>query len=193
VFAGSSQFIGVNMIAAGVPGLLVVLTTFVVNLRHSLYSVSLGPHVRNLPQRWLIPLGFLLTDEAYAVTIMHYDRGGPSEYKHWFFLGAGLSMYLNWQLVTLIGVIAGSQVPNPEQWGLDFAMIVTFIGILAPIVTSKPMVASVAVAGITSVLANGLPNKLGLIVAALLGIAAGFVTELLLPSPDKPVVLEEVA
>ena len=69
VFAGSSQFIAAGMVAANTSWLLIVLTTFVVNLRHLLYAVSLVPYIKHLPQRWKVPLAFLLTDEAYAIAI----------------------------------------------------------------------------------------------------------------------------
>lgn len=177
VFAGSSQFIGVNLFTAGVALPLIVLTTLVVNVRHALYSATLAPYVRHLPLRWLVLLGFLLTDEAFAITSLHYSREGDRRYKHWFFLGAALTMYINWQITTLIGIIAGSSIPNPQSWGLDFAMTVTFIGIVVPAIVSRPILAAVVTSGIVAVLAYPLPNKLGLIVAALAGVLAGVLAE----------------
>ena len=58
VFAGSAEFIAVGLIAQGLAPALIILTTFVVNLRHALYSASLAPYMKHLPQRWLVPLGF---------------------------------------------------------------------------------------------------------------------------------------
>src|SRR5512135_2810064 len=66
VFAGSAQFIAVGLVAAGTGWPFIVLTTFVVNLRHMLYSATLAPHVKRLPQRWKIPLAFWLTDETFV-------------------------------------------------------------------------------------------------------------------------------
>ena len=65
VFAGSAQFIGVLLVGQHTSLVIIVLTTFVVNLRHALYSITLAPSLKHLPQRWLLPLGFLLTDETY--------------------------------------------------------------------------------------------------------------------------------
>ena len=73
VFAGSSQFIAVGMIAAGAGWMLVVLTAFIVNLRHLLYAIALVPHVQHLPQRWKLIMGFFLTDESFAVAMRRYD------------------------------------------------------------------------------------------------------------------------
>lgn len=112
VFAGSAQFIAITLITGGVGAAVVLLTTFVVNLRHALYSAALQPFVRHLPGRWRVPLAFWLTDEAFAVVQNRYARDDASPYKHWYFLGAALTMYLNWQLSTLVGVAFGQAVPD---------------------------------------------------------------------------------
>lgn len=173
VFAGSAQFIAVTLISGGVGAAVVLLTTFVVNLRHALYSAALQPFVRHLPSRWRIPLAFWLTDEAFAVIQYRYARDDASPHKHWFFLGAALTMYLSWQLATLIGIGFGQAVPNVASWGLDFAMIATFIGIAVPMMRTSPQVASALVAGGVALLTWELPYKLGLIAAALAGIVVG--------------------
>jgi len=173
VFAGSSQFIAVGMLAAGSGWLLIVITAFVVNLRHILYAISLVPYVQSLPQKWKIPLAFWLTDEAFAVAIRRYESADNSPLKHWYYLGAALTMYVNWQLCTLVGITVGQLIPNAAEWGLDFAMSVTFIGMIIPYVKNKPMGAAVVVSGAVALLAYPLPHKLGLMVAAVCGIVAG--------------------
>lgn len=173
VFAGSAQFIAVTLLAGGVGALVVLLTTLVVNLRHALYSASMQPFVRHLPARWRAPLAFVLTDEAYAVIQHRYARDDASPYKHWYFLGAALTMYFSWQLCTLVGLAFGRAVPNVAAWGLDFAMIATFIGIAVPMMRTRPQVASAVAAGTVALLTWSLPYKLGLLAAALAGIAVG--------------------
>lgn len=179
VFAGSSQFIATGLFGAGASIGLIVLTTFIVNLRHMLYAASLAPYLRGVPHRWLIPLGHWLTDEAYAVVIKRYttEENADSPYKHWFYFGAAFLMYANWQLCTVIGIVAGSTFENASEWGLDFAMVVTFIGIVVPLVVNRPMVGAVLASGIASLLFNSLPHQLGLMVAAVVGIAVGYVLE----------------
>jgi 4-azaleucine resistance transporter AzlC len=71
VFAGSAQFIAAQQFEALTPAPVMVLTTLVVNLRHMLYSASLAPYLRPLAKGWKWLLAYLLTDEAYAVTIVH--------------------------------------------------------------------------------------------------------------------------
>lgn len=179
VFAGSSQFIAADLASKAVGTPLIVMTTFIVNLRHALYSASLAPFMKHLSQRWLLPLGFWLTDETYAVVIQRYAQPDDSPHKHWYHLGSSVLMYANWQLCTLIGIAAGQAI-NEEQargLGLDFAMIVTFIGIVIPLMRTRPVVLSVLVAGAAALLFSGLPNQLGLVVAAVAGIAAGYWAE----------------
>ncbi len=177
VFAGASQFVAVGLVANGVGTAIIIFTTFIVNLRHALYSATLAPHMKSLPQKWLLPLGFWLTDESFLVTINRYNEPDPSPYKHWYFLGSAIFMYANWQLCTYIGLRAGQAIPDPASWGLDFAMVVTFIGMLVPLVRGKPVIATIIAAAFTAVVAYDLPNQLGLILAALAGIAAGAIVE----------------
>ena len=82
VFAGSAQFIAAGLVASGTSTIIIVLTTLVVNLRHMLYATTLAPHMQNLPTRWLLPLGFWLTDESFVVVIQRYQRLDKSPYKH---------------------------------------------------------------------------------------------------------------
>ncbi|MGF1459453.1 MAG: AzlC family ABC transporter permease [Leptolyngbyaceae cyanobacterium] len=173
VLAGSSQFIALGLLGAGSPVGIIVLTTFVVNLRHLLYAIGLVPHLQPLSQRWKAILGFWLTDETFMVAIQRYQQRDRSPYKHWFQLGSAVAMYSNWQLCTWVGLTLGQSLPNAANWGLDFAMVATFIGMTIPYLTSRPMVATVVVAGMTAVLARSLPHQLGILVAAVLGITVG--------------------
>ena len=94
----------------------------------------------HLPQKWKIPLSFGLTDETFAVTIKHYSDINSHDLKHWYFLGSFLFFYLNWQIFTVVGIIFGRSFPEIKDWGLEFAMSATFIGIVIPYLKSKPMI-----------------------------------------------------
>jgi 4-azaleucine resistance transporter AzlC len=171
VFAGSAQFITAQLVREAVPGLVIVLTIAVVNLRHMLYSASIAPYVRALPVRWKVLLSYLLTDEAYAVTILHYEQEETTSAGHWFFLGAGLTLWTSWQLSTATGILLGTTLP--ESWPLDFALPVTFIALIIPALKDRPAIAASVSAGVVALLAYGLPYKLGLMLAGLLGILVG--------------------
>jgi len=180
VFAGSSQFIAVGLVAAGAPVSIIILTTFVVNLRHMLYSAALLPDLKKLNHRWRLVLAFFLTDETFAVAAGRWRNSDSSPHKHFYQLGSSIIMYLNWQLWTVVGLLVGSRIPDARSWGLDVAMIVTFIGMTVPYIRSKPMVMAVLTSAAVSLVSWQLPYKLGLILAALAGIAAGVSMERLL-------------
>ena len=172
VFAGSAQFIMAQLIGQGTPGLVILATVLVVNLRHVLYSVSVAPYLRQLSPLWKILLAYLLTDEAYAVTITHYSQTDDSpSCKHWYLLGAGLTLWTGWQISTALGVFLGAQVP--ASWSLDFALPLIFMALAVPLVKDRAGVAAALVAGVTAVLAAGAPFRLGLLAAAAVGITAG--------------------
>ena len=175
IFAGSAQFIGVPLLAAAAPVPVIWMTTFIVNIRHMLYSASLAPRVQHLSQPWRWLLAYLLTDEAYAPTIIHYDENEPNPYQHYFWLGAGVTLWLQWQLSTSAGILFGAIVP--ETWSLDFTLALTFIGMVVPALKDRPSVAAAVVGGVVAIIAHPLPYKLGLMVAALCGIAAGVLLE----------------
>ena len=175
VFAGSAQFITTQLVHEATPGLVIVLTIAVVNLRHMLYSASLAPYLAPLSTRWKALLSYLLTDEAYAPTIIRYEKEGKSPHSHWFLLGAGLTLWTDWQISTALGIWLGAAIP--ESWSLDFALPLTFIAIVVPVLKDFPAVAAALSAGVVALVAYPLPYQLGLIVAAFVGIAVGTVLE----------------
>lgn len=175
VFAGSSQFVATQLIHEAAPGLVIVLTIAVVNLRHMLYSASVAPYLKGLSTRWKALLAYLLTDEAYAATIIHYEEEGLTPSSHWFFLGAGLSLWSTWQVSTAAGIFLGAAIP--ASWPLDFALPLTFIAMVVPVLKDRPVIASAVSAGVVALLAYDLPYKLGLILAALIGILVGIFVE----------------
>lgn len=177
VFAGSSQFIAVGLIASQTPLAIIVLTTLVVNLRHMLYSATLLPYLKHLPPAWRMALAFWLTDETFAVTVRRFQRGDGCSEQHWYQFGSSVAMYLNWQLWSLVGLMLGNRIPQASDWGLDVAMPITFIGMIIPFVKTVPMMVCVLTAGAASLLTLGLPYKLGIIVSACAGIIAGLLAE----------------
>ena len=175
VFAGSAQFITSQLVHESAPGFVIVLTIAVVNLRHMLYSASLAPYVASLSTRWKAILSYLLTDEAYAPTILHYEKEGRTPHAHWFWFGAGCALWTVWQMSTALGIFLGAAIP--ESWSLEFALPLTFIAMLVPVLKDSPAIAAELSAGAVALLAFSLPYKLGLIVAALVGILVGTVLE----------------
>lgn len=176
VFAGSSQIVATQLFAAGAPGWVIVLTGWVVNLRFMMYSATLAQHFRGTSrvERWLA--GYLLTDQAFAVTLARVLDGRRD--IPWFFLGIAATLWLFWQVASLAGIYLGALVP--PSWSIDFVVALTFIGVLAPLLRDRNMAAAAVSGGLTSVFVV-LPLKLNLMAAALIGAAVGIALEKLWP------------
>lgn len=193
VFGGSSQFVAVSLISSGTAVPVIWLTTFVVNLRHALYSATLLPYARSLPARWRWALSFWLTDETFAVVenqLRHHANAADGA-RYW--LGSSLAMYANWQVWTVAGIVVGQSVPGLAALGLDFAMVATFAAIVAPQLRNRPTLVAALVAGGVALLARAWPYKLGLMVAACSGVAAGVAMEAWSARVAKPLAKEPAA
>lgn len=177
VFAGSAQFVAVGMLAAGTSLGFIVGATIIINLRHLIYAASMLPHVKQLPQKWRFPLGFLLIDEVFAATYPHYLKNSQSNNNHWHYFGVGISFYVSWNVATITGIFFGANVEGISEWGLDFAMSATFIGMVMPHLINKPMIAGVLTSGILAILTYQLPHKIGLVIASISGMAVGYLLE----------------
>jgi 4-azaleucine resistance transporter AzlC len=182
IFAGSAQFIAAGLVGDGAPPLVIVLTIFVVNLRHMLYSANLAVHFERLSRPWKIVLAWLLTDEAFAVASLRYRRKETAS-AHWFTLGTGLTLWGVWQASTALGILIGASIP--ATWSLDFALPLTFLALLAPIMTDRPTWFAALSGGLIAVLLNGLPYKLGLLLGSGLGVSIGLATDIVLYSREQ--------
>jgi 4-azaleucine resistance transporter AzlC len=174
VFAGSSQFMLVQLAGLNAPVPIMVVTGFIINLRHLLYSASIAPFTRKLSYPWKLILSYLLTDEAYAVTIAYFQKSNKSN-MHWYYLGAGLALWGSWQLSTIAGILLGTQIPS--NWSLDFTLALTFIALVIPMIKDRPSILTALSAGLIALITVNYPFKLGLLISALVGIAVGIWSE----------------
>jgi predicted branched-subunit amino acid permease len=146
VFGGASQVVFAQLWGGGVPAPVVGASVSVINLRHVLYSASVAPYLRSLPLRWRVPLAYLLTDEAYAVTINRLRDEPPSPNQHYHLLGTGMTLWICWQVTTVMGVVFGATIP--ESWSLGFAIPLTFIAVVGQPLPWKGWIILAAVGGI---------------------------------------------
>ena len=172
LFGGASQIVFAQLWAAGVPALIVGGSVCVINLRHVLYSASIAAYLRHLPLRWRILLGYLLTDEAYAISIRRLQHEPPSSNQHFHLLGSGMLLWVSWQFATIFGVLVGGTIP--DSWSLSFAIPLTFIAIVAPILKTRADLAAAMTAGTIAIIGQPLPWNSWLIIAAICGILAGW-------------------
>ena len=170
IFAGASQLAAIDLFGRDAAPAVVVLTAAVINVRMVMYSASIAPRFRAYP-RHLRPLcSYLLTDQAYALTVAPDEH--PSVYHY---LGIAGSLWAVWQVATVAGIAVGRGIP--PSWGLTFAVPLVFLALLVPAVTDRPRLVAALVGGTVAVLGGGLPFNLGLVTGALAGVGAGLAVE----------------
>ena len=172
LFGGASQVVFAQLWAAGVPAFIVGSSVCVINIRHVLYSASVASYLRHLPLYWRVLLGYLLTDEAYAVSIRRLTNGRAGRFQHFHLLGSGALLWMSWQLSTIAGVVVGETIP--ESWSLSFAIPLTFIAVIAPIMRTRAEIATAITAGSLAIIGQPLPWNSWLVIATLGGIATGW-------------------
>ena len=172
VFAGSSQFIAASLVGTDLSIWVIILTTFVVNLRHALYSTHLMGHFAHLPTAKRAPLAFIMTDEAFATTVNRLNQAGSQGLLS-YYTGAALCLYVLWAIFTALGIFAGQAIPSLGDWGLEVAMAVAFTGVVVASLSDRAQWACAATAGVCMCFTYSWPNQLGLLFSAFVAIGVG--------------------
>lgn len=177
VFAGASQLAAADVLDDGGSALVATLAACTINLRMLLYSASLAPHLAAEPLRRRLAAAYLLTDQAYAVSITRWTTAGDRpERRLPFYFGSGLLLWVVWQVSTILGAVIGTAVP--EDLPLDFAVPLVFLVLLVPTLVNRPAVVAASVGGVAAVLAaEAGAGPLSTIVGAVTGIVAGAVVD----------------
>ncbi|MCA9902664.1 MAG: AzlC family ABC transporter permease [Anaerolineae bacterium] len=173
VFAGASQIAANELWARGAPAILVVITAVVINARFMMYSAAIAPYLKNVSWLRKILLAYILTDQAFGITIAHFNEHPERQHKPWYYFGAALPFWIVWQISGVVGIFLGQTLP--AEWQLDFAVPLSFIAILIPAIKDRPSVIAAIVGGLTATLLA--PTRVGVLVGAFLGIAAGYMME----------------
>lgn len=127
VFAGASQYIALNLLSLGTGTFEIVLTTFVLNIRHFLMSASLNEKAES-DELWKKALyAFGITDETFSVAA---TKEGTVNAPYMFGLIA-LS-YGSWVVNSGIGHLVGASLPQSLQTSMSVALYAMFIGLLVP-------------------------------------------------------------
>jgi 4-azaleucine resistance transporter AzlC len=172
IFGGAVQIVTVELIADNASLFTVLFSAFIISSRHFLYGLTLRDRLSPTPLRWRLSLGFLLTDELFALS--GDRRAYRNRFRLYYALGAGGSFYLAWNLWTFIGIVAGASLPDLTELGLDFAIAATFIALVIPEIKTLATLVAVLVAGVSSVIFTLWGFELGLVCAALMAMCSGF-------------------
>ncbi len=175
VFAGSAQLASLPLIASHAPLWVIFATALVVNLRFVIFSAILAPHFAHLPLRTRAWLGFLTGDVSVSLFVQQYPDLQNGRFKLSYLKALVFPNWSAWQIGSVTGILAGSQVP--ESWGLGFAGTLAILCVMLPLVVGRVAAAGVLVAGTVSLMLYGLPYKLGLLCAVISGVAVAMTLE----------------
>ena len=139
VFAGAAQLVSLGMVMSGASALTIFFTIFLITSQHCIYALTLRQNIAPLSLKDRLPLGFLLTDELFAVAISKLDRNKK------YLLGAGLSFYIAWVLFSVLGIYLASTVPNLSDFHLDFSIVAVFVAIIVPLIKNQAAFVGVVV------------------------------------------------
>ncbi len=175
VFAGSAQLAALPLIAAGAPVWVVFVTALVVNLRFVIFSALMAPHFTHLPWRQRLFYGFGTGDMTVALFMQRYPDEAPAPGKLSFLKGLLYPNWTAWQVGSIAGIFLGNVVPT--DWGLEFAGTLAIVCIMVPLVINRAALCGVLVASAVAIFAAGLPYKLGLLAAVLVGMLSAMAVE----------------
>ncbi|WP_281648418.1 AzlC family ABC transporter permease [Parendozoicomonas sp. Alg238-R29] len=175
VFAGASQIAAAQLITSHAEPLVIILTIWIINLRFVMYSASMSSKLppSSIPKALQ---AYVMTDQSFAICAGMFDQNQvPYENRAMFYLGSSVIMWLIWQMATGVGIAFGSIIPT--SWSLDFGVWLCFIAIMIPGLKDFPAIIAALVGGSLALALHGLPFNLGLVIASVVGIACGYLTE----------------
>lgn len=172
VFAGASQLAAIDLLSGGSAVAVAVLTAWLINLRMVMYSAALAPWLSHESTPKRLGAAYVLTDQAFALSITHYGKGAPVQDRLRYYLGVAVPLWVNWQVCTIVGALVGTKIPDDIP--LDFAIPLCFLVLLVPAMQDRPTVVAGAVGGVGAVLVAeaGLADA-SIVLGAVAGIAAG--------------------
>lgn len=177
VFAGASQFTALHLMEENAPMLIILATALAVNLRLSMYSASLAPHLGKLSVKNRAITAFFLIDQCYAASMIEFEERPQmsSGERFAFFVGTFIVLAPIWYVFTLVGALAGTALP--QNIGLDFAMPLTFIALTGPMLRSLPHVMAALTSIVLVLTCHGLPYSSGILVAGIGGMVVAAALE----------------
>lgn len=174
IFGGASQIAFVQLISNATPFGVLVMTVGAINSRHFLYSISMMEFLKNLSIKWRIVLAYLLTDEAYAISIRRFINEPNKSFLHFHLLGTGITLFFSWQISTLIGVLLGGDLP--QFLDLQFIIPLTFIAIIIPMIKSISTFLVVIASAFSGLILKSLDINFWIIVSGMIGVLVGIVS-----------------
>ena len=169
IFSGASQIVILQLLSAGASSLVVITSSSVVSTRHLLYGAVVSQYLNELSIQWKLLLSYLLTDQSFAVSNEYFKKNINNNFKHYYLLGSGFTLWLIWQITTIIGIILGSIVP--DELGLTFTIPLTFLALLVNYLRNLNHLIVIILSGVSSILFFGFPFKSYIIISGTIALA----------------------
>lgn len=177
VIAGAAQFTALQLLQNDAPAVIALVSALAVNLRMAMYSASLTPYLGAAPLWKRAFVAYFTVDQTFACSIVAFEKNRDWTLSHRlaYFFGVMSPICPFWYVFTVVGALIGEAIP--PSFGLDFAMPITFIAMIAPMLRSLPHLVACAVAVMAALLLTWLPLNLGLLAAGVAGMMAGAAAE----------------
>jgi predicted branched-subunit amino acid permease len=170
VFAGSAQFVMVDMWVPPLPVAEIILAAAVINLRYLLIGASLNPVFEGSSLARKAVIMHFVADENWAVTMAAHRRGAASPA---FLLGGGICLGSVWCAGTLAGLGLGAVIADPAAYALDFAFLAVFTALAVSLWRGKNDIVPWLVAAAAAIAAERLlPGKWYIAVGGICGALA---------------------
>ena len=169
IFGGASQVVFAQLWSIGASPIVTGGSVAIINSRHIIYSANISNYISVLSLRWRLALGYLLTDEAFAISFQEFEN--KNRFAHYHLLGGGLTLWVFWQISTVTGVFLGANIP--PYLNLEFAIPLTFIAIILPKLKSLAQICTAVTASLIAIFGQELPFGLWIIVASVAGMFVG--------------------
>jgi 4-azaleucine resistance transporter AzlC len=173
IFAGSSQIAFAQLYTAGASPLVMISSVLAINSRHFLYSAVLAQYLNKLNLYWKILLSYLMTDQAFSVSLSYFKKNQKKTFSHYHMLGSGFTLWLLWQISTLLGIVLGNVIP--EALGLEFAIPLTFLSLIIAELKKYDHLLIIIISGAISLVTYNFPLKVYIILSAFVGLVAAFI------------------
>ncbi|MCU4413223.1 AzlC family ABC transporter permease [Acinetobacter sp. WU_MDCI_Axc73] len=171
VFAGAAQLVSLSLVMEGASTLTILITIFFLTSQHFIYALTFRNNISVLPVKQRLPLGFLLTDELFAVSL------SPEKRHPDYMLGAGLCFYLFWVVFSFVGILLAHMVPNLVNYHLDFSIVAIFVAMVIPLIKNFQVVSAVLVTCLSGFILRMYQVEGAILISGLMGMVTAVYLE----------------
>ena len=173
IFGGASQIVFLQLLSGGASSLIAITSVGVINSRHLLYGAVLSEYLNKLSFIKKLFISYFIVDQGFAVSNVYLKKNSEQSFNYYHLMGSGITLWLCWQIATIMGIFLGSIVP--EELGLKFAIPLTFIAIIINELRKLDHLAVMIVSGLAATFFYNAPFKSYILISPLIGLFTAFV------------------